>query len=70
MAHKSKFRVRYADVDQMGVVYHARYLDWFEWARTELLRDKGIPYKELEEKNLYAPVVEVHVNYIFSKVYF
>ncbi len=57
------YRVRYADTDQMGVVYHARYLEWFEAARTEMLRGWGISYKELEEKGIALPVVEVRCRY-------
>jgi acyl-CoA thioester hydrolase len=43
-------RVRYAETDQMGIVYHANYLVWFEIGRTELLRQRGFAYKELEEQ--------------------
>jgi acyl-CoA thioester hydrolase len=56
-------RVRYADTDQMGVVYHGRYLEWFESARTELLRAAGLPYKSLEEQGYYLPVIEAHCRY-------
>ena len=63
--HKNliEHRVRYSDTDHFGVVYYARYLDWFEAGRTEILRDKGITYAELEKKGLFAPVVEIKVNY-------
>lgn len=63
--HKNliEHRVRYSDTDHFGVVYYARYLDWFEAGRTEILRDKGITYSELEAKGLFAPVVEIKVNY-------
>ena len=43
-------RVRYAETDQMGIVYHANYLVWFEIGRVELLRKRGLPYRELEER--------------------
>ena len=56
-------RVRYADVDQMGVAYHSRYLEWFEAARTEMLREMGIPYKELEVQGFLLPVIEVSCSY-------
>ncbi len=56
-------RVRYADTDQMGVVYHARYLEWFESARTEMLRHADLPYKNLEDQGLFLPVIEVHCRY-------
>ncbi|MBU0627960.1 MAG: acyl-CoA thioesterase [Nanoarchaeota archaeon] len=61
--HITEHRVRYADTDHFGVVYYARYLDWFEAGRTEILRDKGITYADLEKKGFFAPVVEVKVNY-------
>ncbi len=56
-------RVRYADTDQMGLVYHARYLEWFEIGRTELLRELGLPYATLEEKGWLLPVIEVRSRY-------
>lgn len=59
-----KLRVRYAETDQMGVVYHARYLDWFEVARTEMIRHWGMNYRQIEEeKGLLLPVVEASVQY-------
>lgn len=56
-------RVRFADTDPMGVVYHARYFEWFEAARTELIRSTGISYKEIEKEGLSLPVIEVHCRY-------
>lgn len=61
--NKTEHRVRYSDTDHFGVVYYARYLDWFEAGRTEILRAKGVTYSELEKKGLFAPVVEIKVNY-------
>jgi len=61
--NKTEHRVRYSDTDHFGVVYYARYLDWFEAGRTEILRVKGITYADLEKKGIFAPVVEVKVNY-------
>lgn len=46
-----RFRVRYAETDQMGVVYHANYLVWMEMARTELCRSRGATYRRLEEED-------------------
>ena len=63
MKNLTEHRVRYGDTDHFGVVYYARYLDWFEAGRTEILRVNGITYSELEKKNLFAPVVEIKVNY-------
>ncbi len=47
---EARLRVRYAETDQMGVVYHANYLIWFEVGRVELLRSLGIPYQRLEQE--------------------
>lgn len=51
-------RVRYAETDQMGVVYYANYLVWFEIGRTELLRQRGIAYKDMEADGCYVVVTE------------
>ncbi len=56
--HVATLRVRYAETDQMGVVYHANYLHYFEVGRTELLRASGIAYTELEKKGVYLVVTE------------
>ena len=63
ITNKTEHRVRYSDTDHFGVVYYARYLDWFEAGRTEILRVRGITYADLEKKGLFAPVVEVKLNY-------
>ena len=59
----ASYRVIYADTDQMGVVYYANYLQWFEIGRTELLRQIGIPYTSIEEMGLRFPVTEVSCRY-------
>ena len=51
----TRVRVRYADTDQMGVVYYANYLVWFEVGRTEWLRDAGWNYRDMEEAGDLAP---------------
>ena len=56
-------RVRYAETDQMGVVYYANYLVWFEVARTDLLRQLGWSYREMEEAGVALPVIEVECRY-------
>ena len=56
-------RVNYSETDQMGVVYHARYLVWLDIARTEHLRLAGMSYRELEEAGLRLAVSEVSVRY-------
>lgn len=55
--------VRYAETDQMGVVYHANYLTWFEIGRTEWIASFGYPYAEFERRGLLLPVVEAHLTY-------
>lgn len=55
--------VRYAETDQMGVVYHGNYLAWFEVARTRMFKDVGISYKKIEEDGYHLPVLEVAVKY-------
>lgn len=59
----ASYRVIYGDTDQMGVVYYANYLRWFEMGRTELLRQVGLPYTLVEEKGLRFPVVEISCRY-------
>lgn len=56
-------RVRYAETDQMGVVYYANYLVWFEVARTDLLRSLGWTYREMEAEGVFLPVIESHCEY-------
>ena len=56
-------RVRYAETDKMGVVYHANYLVWFEVGRCELLRAIGSSYRELEATGIMLPVIEAHCEY-------
>jgi acyl-CoA thioester hydrolase len=63
-------RVRYAETDQMGVVYHANYLVWFEIGRVELLRGLGFDYRQMElEDDCHLPVVEVNCRYRCSAKY-
>ena len=57
-AHEMTYRVPYADTDQMSVVYYANYLTYFERSRTEMLRDAGLPYSELEQQGVFLPVAE------------
>lgn len=56
-------RVRYRECDPMGYVYHTHYLDWFEEARTEALRDLGLPYAEVEAQGYIMPVVDLALRY-------
>lgn len=55
--------VRYAETDMMGVVYHGSYLPWFEIGRTTLLKEMGLPYRDLEAQGFFLPVLELSVKY-------
>ena len=61
--HTTRIRVRYADTDQMGFAYYARYLEWFEVGRTEMLRALSLPYAEIEKQEIALPVLEVSCKY-------
>lgn len=59
----TSLRVRYAETDQMGVVYYANYFVWFEVARTDLLRSLGWTYRQMEEAGVALPVIEAGCQY-------
>ncbi len=62
--NETRIRVRYAETDQMGVVYHANHFIWFEVGRVELLRQLGFSYKEMErEDDCFIAVVDAHCRY-------
>lgn len=62
---RATIRVRYAETDQMGVVYHANYLVWFEVGRVELMRQLGLDYKSMEQQDgCRMAVVEASCRYI------
>lgn len=65
----STIRVRYAETDQMGVAYHGEYLAWFEVGRTDLLRDGGTTYRDLEAEGLRLPVIEAHARFLRPALY-
>jgi acyl-CoA thioester hydrolase len=63
--HRHAFRVRYGDTDQMGWVYYANYLRWFEVGRAEMMRDLGHTYREVEETmGVLLPVVQARCRYL------
>lgn len=62
-------RVRYAETDGMKVVYHGNYLTYFEEARTNLFRNIGVIYSDIEKAGFYLVVVEAHAHYRRSAVY-
>jgi acyl-CoA thioester hydrolase len=61
--HITQIRVRYADTDQMKVVYHGKYLEYFEVGRAALIRALGLPYSELETRGILLPVIEAFAKY-------
>src|SRR5947207_7715002 len=65
LADVLKLRVRYSETDQMGTFYNSRALEWFECARSELMRNKlGMSYVALEEKGAFLPLVEAHLEFL------
>jgi acyl-CoA thioester hydrolase len=66
---RTQIRVRYAETDMMNIAYHGSYLPWFEIGRTELLRENGFAYAELERLGYRLPVLEVNARYLRPAVY-
>jgi acyl-CoA thioester hydrolase len=66
---RAQVTVRYAETDMMGIVYHANYLPWFEIGRTTLLKEIGVPYRQLETDGYRLPVLEVAAKYLRPAVY-
>jgi acyl-CoA thioester hydrolase len=64
-----QLRIAYADTDQMGMVYYANYLTFFEKGRTELLRDIGLEYKSIEKRGFYFPVIHAECKYLAPAKY-
>lgn len=62
-AREIEFRVRYAETDQMGIVYHANYLVWCEMGRTEFIRHLGMSYAEMERSGISLAVSDLSVRY-------
>lgn len=67
--HATTTRVRYGETDQMGVVYHANHLLYFEMGRTELMRAAGLPYSVLEDRGILLVVTEAACRYRSYAVY-
>jgi len=64
-----ELRVRYGETDQMGVVYHGNYAQYFEVGRVEWLRQFGVSYKQMEEDGIMLPVISLSINYKKSARY-
>lgn len=69
MKFDMSYRVCYGDTDQMGVVYYANYLEYFERSRTEMLREAGLSYAQMEKMGYFLPVSEAYCKYSGSARY-
>ncbi|SFU73263.1 acyl-CoA thioester hydrolase [Pustulibacterium marinum] len=69
ISNKISTRIRYAETDQMGVVYHGNYAQFLEMGRTELLRSIGVSYKNMEDNGIMLPVITMTINYKKSAYY-
>jgi acyl-CoA thioester hydrolase len=66
---ETKIRVYYQDTDKMGVVYYGNYARYYEIGRTEMIRDLGFTYKQMEENGILLPARSLKINYIKSAYY-
>ena len=60
---EKEIEIRYAETDQMGVVYHANYIIWLEIGRTKLIEDVGFTYAEMEKQGYLSPVTDISIQY-------
>lgn len=60
---EKQIEIRYAETDQMGVVYHANYIIWLEIGRAQLIHDLGFAYTKLEDEGYLSPVIDVSIQY-------
>lgn len=68
-SYRHAMRSRYSETDQMGIVYYGRYMEYFEVARTEMIRSLGFPYARLEDRGIFLPVVSAQARYHGSLTY-
>ena len=66
---ETKIRVYYEDTDQMGIVYYGNYARYYEIGRTEMIRELGFTYKQLEELNIMLPARSLKINYLKPAYY-
>lgn len=66
---ETKIRIHYALTDQMGIVYHGHYAQFYEIGRTEAIRDLGFTYKDIEKMGIIMPVVEIHTKFLMPAKY-
>lgn len=67
--HETKFHVRYAETDQMGIVHHSAYIVWFEEGRSDYMRALGSGYDDFEDAGLGLPVIECYARYLDAARY-
>ena len=67
--HKTQIRIHYALTDQMGVVYHGHYAQFYEIGRTDSLRSLGITYKSIEASGIILPVIDIHSKFLRPALY-
>lgn len=61
--YESHIRVRYGETDRMGYLYYGHYPEYFEVARTDMIRSLGISYREMEDQGIILPVRSLHIEY-------
>jgi len=64
-----RFHVSYGETDQSGVVYHANYLHWFERARSQFMRERGLPYSQVEARGIVMPIRQAYCRYLHPARY-
>lgn len=69
LVSETQIRVYYQDTDQMGVVYYGNYARYYEIGRTEMIRQMGFTYKEIEDQKIVLPARSLNINYIKSAYY-
>ncbi len=69
MKSNTEIIVRYAETDQMGIVHHSNYAIWFEAARTDLIRQMGMSYSEMEQRGVWVPLLELECKYVNAAKY-
>jgi len=67
--HETEIRVRYAETDQMGIVYYGNYSQYYEVGRVEAIRSLGISYKEIEANGILMPVTKMNIKYVLPAKY-
>ncbi|MBK7630764.1 MAG: acyl-CoA thioesterase [Ignavibacteriales bacterium] len=69
LKHYTEIRIRYADTDQMRFAYNGKYFEYFEVGRTEMMREVGLPYNEIEQNGFFMPVIETKIHFLSPAYY-